>query len=151
MAFVSNSPSFRSADVVQLENAGEGVNALVLSGIDGDTPVYVLPSESGYVGTALAASTYGIVGVPERGSIASGAVGVIRIKGYRAGVQGSAAAFKCEKGHSIAWAVGTLFATSSAMTGSPGQVGVCAEAGLDGSTTANIYLTGVHTTAIAGP
>jgi hypothetical protein len=148
MAFVSNSPSFRSTDEVQLENGGAGVEALVLSGIDGDTPVYVLPSESGFVATALAASTYGVVGVPEYGSIASGAVGTIRIKGYREGVQGSAAAFACGIGHAIAWSAGTLYATSTAYTGYEHQVAICTEAGLSGSTTANMVLTGIVGTPI---
>lgn len=150
MAFVDNSTSFRTVQKLQLSDGGRGVLALVGSGIDGDTPVRVAFLESGYMATALAASLYGYVGVPENGSIASGAVGLIRIEGYVSGVQGSAAAFTGAIGAPVIWAGASLHATSTATAlglanANAGQVGLLTTL-KSGSTTAAMFLTGTWTT-----
>lgn len=150
MAYVNTSSSFRTLDKFYGDDGAAFVRAYVGSGIDGDTPVYVLPNESGYYATALAASLYGVVGVSAQGSIASACMGTIQIEGYREGVQGSAAAFTGAAGGPVIWAGTSLHATSTATGlgingGNSGQVGVLTET-VSASTTANMFLTGVRTT-----
>jgi hypothetical protein len=144
---VDTSSSFRTLEFFYGKDGGKLLKAIVLSGIDGDTPVSVIPNESGYQATALAASTWGYVGVPEGGSIASGAVGTIRIGGYRAGVQASAAAFGGTAGEAIGWTAGTLYGSASSMIGADHQVGVITET-TSASTTANIFLAGRWATPV---
>jgi len=151
MAFVDNSPSFRTTQRLQLSDGGEALLAYCGSGIDGDTPVRILQSESGYIATALAASVYCYVGVPEYGSVASGLVGTFRISGYRAGVQGSAAAFTGTAGVPVLLAATSLHATATSTAlgingGTAGQAGVLTET-VSASTTANMFLTGNYITA----
>jgi hypothetical protein len=107
----------------------------------------VLQSESGYIATALAASYNGIVGVPENGSVATACLGLIRVKGYKAGVQASAGAFGGTAGKAIFWTAATLGGTASAYIGAAGQVAITTET-LSASTTANLWFTGIFTTAL---
>ena len=147
MAYVDTSSSFRSLDKFYGDAGFVGVRAIVASGLDGDTPAYVLPNESGYFATALAASTYGYVGVPYGGSIASGCLGMIQIGGYKEGVQCTAAGITGSAGNAVAWTGAALFGTASAYIGVAGQIGILTET-VSASTTANMFLTGVYTTAI---
>jgi hypothetical protein len=148
MAYVHPSSTFTSLQKFYGDDGAAYVKAYVGSGIDGDTPVYVLPGDSGYFATTLAASTYGYVGVSNQGSIASGCVGSIQIEGYRTGVQCTAAGVSGTQGNALTWTGTTLFATSSSYIGAGGQIACLAETGLSGSTTANIFLTGQYTTPI---
>jgi len=150
MAYVNTSSSFRTLDKYYGDDGAAFLNAIVGSGIDGDTPVRVAINESGYFATALAASLYGYVGISAQGSIASGCIGSIQIEGYHEGVQTSAAAMTGVAGGPVIWAGTSLHATSTATalglnSGNDGQVGILTET-VSASTTANMFLFGYWTT-----
>jgi hypothetical protein len=150
--FVDNSSSFRTVQTAECRNGGLYMLAYVGSGIDGDTPVYVTPNESGPYATALAASYSGYVGVPLNGSIASGCVGAIQIAGYRAGIQCTAAGVTGSIGAPLVWTAAAVYATATATglglpNGTAEKVGILYAAG-NASTTANVYLTGRWATPV---
>jgi len=138
-----------NGDINTRFRAGNGkvfVEAYATSGMVADTPYAIQFGGSGYTATILAASIYAYVGVPESVT-ASGCVGWVQIRGERDGVQGGTTDFKGSQGHAIFWGAAALGASTSAYAGLKHQVGILLEdLGGGGSTTANIYLTGIWAT-----
>ena len=146
--FIDNNASFNTH--LKRDGAKVFVKAYAASGVDENTPCAIQFMGSGYNATALIASIYGYVGVPEgTQSVGAGSWGWFQIRGPVDDVQGAAASFTGSVGHNVYWAGGTgLGATGSAYIGSPALgVGVLTEE-TSSSTTANIYLVGVYATPI---
>jgi len=151
--FIDNNASFNT----MLRRDGEKVmvQAYAAAGCDENTPVAIQWMGSGYNATALVASVYAYVGVPEgTQSVGAGSWGWYIIRGYVENVQASAAESVGSVGHAICWTGDTLYASSSANIGrhTTGQVGVIVSGanlagGVNASTTINMYLTGVYATA----
>jgi hypothetical protein len=145
--WVNPNSSFNSADY-KVENGTEKyVWAYVGSAIAANTPVYCLPMGSGLMATALAASTYGVVGVANE-AVSSGCMGWIQIEGKASDVQCGAADCVGSVGHAVFWGATALGASTSAYLGVLSQVGMLLEE-VNASTTCTIYLTGTYATPIA--
>lgn len=146
--YLENNSSFNT--MMKREGARIFVKAYATSGVVANTPMAVQWMGSGYNATALAASIYAYVGVPENGeAIASGCMGWMQIRGDVDDVQGATASFTGSVGHNVYWAGATgLGATTSANVGNPAlSVGVLTEE-TSSSTTGNIYLCGYYATPI---
>ena len=150
--FINTSGSFDT-----LMRADEGgklyVKTYATSGMSLKTPVMLNFRGSGFAATAVGASMYGYVGVPEI-AIASGCVGWAQIRGFTSNVQAaSTSEWTGSVGHAI-YPLATTFglgATTSAYVGNQdiGQCGVLMTSTYNASTTANIFLTGAWCTTIA--
>jgi len=144
--FIDNNASFTTS--AKRNGAKVFVKAYAASGVDENTPAVIQFMGSGYNATAIAASLYGYIGVPEgTQSVGAGSWGWFQIRGPVEDVQASAAEAVGSVGHSVAWTGGTLYASSSANLGivTAGQIGVLTQLA-NASTTLNIYLTGVWAT-----
>jgi len=149
--FIDNNTSFNTV----LKKNGDKVfiKAYATSGAAIGIPKFIQFMGSGYAATAIVASNYGFVGIAEK-AISSGSVGWMQIRGEVEDAQAYAASkFTGSAGKHAVFILGTtvgIGATSSAYVGDAelGQVGVLMEAA-SGSTTSNIYLTGVWATPIA--
>ena len=147
--FIDNNASFTT----QLKRNGPNVfiYAFAAAGVSANTPAAIQHMGSGYNATALAASNYGYVGVPEgTQSVSAGSWGWFQIRGKVTDAQGAATSLTGSVGHNVYWAGATgLGATTSGNVGNQaiGQVGVLLEE-TSSSTTGNIYLTGVWATPI---
>ena len=150
--FIDNNTSFNT--VIRKDGPNTYVQAYATSGAAAGTPKFIQWMGSGYNATAIVASNYGYVGLVREGNaIASGCVGWVQISGQVDDAQSYAATkFTGEVGHAV-FVLGTtvgIGATGSGYVGNPaiGQIGVLLE-DTSGSTTANIFLTGVWATPIA--
>lgn len=135
------SPDFRA------EGTKKFVRAYCGSAIAANTPVYTLPMGSGLFCTALAASTYGVVGVAND-AITSASWGWIQVEGKCSDVQCGAGDCLGSVGHAVFWGAAALGASTSAYLGVLSQVGILLEE-VNASTTCTIYLTGTYATPIA--
>ena len=135
--------SFRSG------NGNAFVKAYATSGMVANTPYAVQWSAGQVNATALAASIWGMVGVPER-VVASGDTGWVQVRGKVEDVQASAAESTGEVGHMVQWHAGTVAASTSTYLGNPnlGDVGVLVQAAT-ASTTLSIWLSGTWATPVA--
>ena len=132
--------------------AGNGdafVEAYAAGGMVANTPYAVQYSASLVNATVLAASIWGMVGVPER-VVASGCTGWVQIRGKVTDVQASAAESTGSVGHIIQWHAGTISASSSTYLGDPalGDVGMLVQEA-NASTTLSIWLSGRWVTPLA--
>ena len=146
--FIDNNASFTTS--AKRNGAKVYLKAWAESGVDENTPCAIQFGGSGYTATALVASIYAYVGVPEgTQSVGAGSWGWFQIRGPVDDVQGPTLSFTGSIGHNVYWAGATgLGASSSANIGSPALgVGILTQAA-SSSTTANIYLTGVWATPI---
>ena len=146
--FVDANASFTTA--VKSSGAKVFVRAFAENGISANTPAAVAEMGSGYNATALVQSIYAYIGVPEgTQAVGAGSWGWFQIRGPVEDVQASAAEASGVAGDSVAWTGDVLYASSSDYQGRHdiGQVGVLT-AGANGSTTINMYLTGVWATPI---
>jgi len=145
--FIDNNASFNT----QMKRNGPSlfVRAYAASGTDENTPVAIQFMGSGYNATALAASIYAYVGVPEgTQSVGAGSWGWYQIRGPVNDVQATTDSIG-SVGHAITWEVGTLFASTSAYQGldTKGQIGVLTTE-ISSIATHDIYLTGAWATPI---
>jgi len=146
--FIDNNTSFTST--LKRNGAKVFVRAWAENGTDENTPVAIQFMGSGYNATALAASIYAYVGVPEgTQSVGAGSWGWYQIRGPVVDVQASIAEASGEAGHAVAWTAAVLYGSSSAYQGryDIGQIGVFTSEA-DGSTSMNLYLLGHWATAI---
>jgi len=146
--YIDNNASFNT----QLKRDGAKILVMAYAGagVDENTPCAIQFMGSGYNATALVASIYAYVGVPEgTQSVGAGSWGWFIIRGPVDDVQGAATSFTGSVGHNVYWGGATgLGATTSANVGNPAlSVGVLTE-GVSSSTTANIYLCGYYATPI---
>ena len=145
--FIDSDNSFTTS--LKRNGADVYVKCYATSGAVVNTPMAVTFAGSGYNATALAASIYAYVGVPEK-VIAAGCAGWVQIRGNVEGVQASAAESIGSVGHIVQWHAGTVSASTSTYLGDPtlGDVGMLTKEA-DSSTTLNIYLTGLWATPVA--
>lgn len=151
MLFIDNILNDTSdADVAFRSGNGKAfVKAYAGGGMVANTPYAIQFSASLYNATVLAASIWGMVGVPER-VCASGCTGWVQVRGNVEGVQASVAESTGSVGHIIQWHAGTICASSSTHIGSPytGDVGMLTQEA-EASTTLNIWLNGIYVTPLA--
>jgi hypothetical protein len=144
--FIDNNASFNTQ--LKRDGAKVLVYAYAGTGVDENTPAVIQFMGSGYNATALIASVYGYVGVPEgTQSVGAGSWGWFIIRGPVESVQGSAAEAVGSIGHAVAWTGAAIYASSSAHQGLSHQIGVLTTAA-NASTTLDIYLTGVYATPV---
>jgi len=152
--FIDNNTSFNT--MLKRDGAKVLVKAYAGSGVDENTPCAIQFMGSGYNATALIASIYAYVGVPEgTQSVGAGSWGWFIIRGPVEDVQATAAESVGSAGHSIAWTGATIYASTSANQGlnTAGQIGVIIQGanlagGVNASTTMDIYLIGVYATPV---
>lgn len=144
--YIETSSSFVSCDYT-VDGSRKWVYAFCGSAIAVNTPVYTLPMGSGLMATALAASTYGVVGVP-KDAVASGSWGWFQIEGKCSDIQCAAAGVTASAAEALYWAHTGLRATTVAYTGLDREVGKLL-ATYSGSTTVTAFLTGHYATPAA--
>ena len=144
--YINTSSSFVSCDYLA-NGTKKYVYAFCGSEATINTPVYTLPMGSGLMATALAASTYGVVGVPKE-AVGSGSWGWFQVEGFASDVQCAAAGVTVSVGEAIYWAHTGLRGTTSLYLGLDYQVGKAMTA-QTGSTTVGMFLTGNYATPAA--